>query len=200
MKGWTAPIIFTHVVDRAVADRTVEDRVVLGLHERRADDGVLLVDVGDDLVDLVGRVTKLVERHRHGLVDDRDLAAADELLRLDEREVGLDPGGVAIHHEADRPGGSEDGRLRVPVARHLALVERVVPGLTRRGEEIVRNDVRVLDVPDGRSMLGDDAEHRAGVGLIAGMRAHPRGDLGRLLIRATRHERRDRGSVGAAFV
>ena len=95
-----------HVVDRAVADRAVEDREVLGLDRGRADDGVPLVDVGDDLLDLVRRVAELLERHRHGLVDDRDLAAADELLRLHEREVRLDASGIAIHHERYSPSRS----------------------------------------------------------------------------------------------
>jgi len=36
--------------------------------------------------------------------DDRHLTAADQLLELGQREVGLDPGGVAIHREADRLG------------------------------------------------------------------------------------------------
>ena len=161
------------VVDRAVADGAVVDRVVLGLHERRADDGVPLVDEGDDLLDLLRRVAEPVEGHRHGLVDDRDLAAADELLRLDEREVGLDPGRVAVHHEADRPGRREHRRLGVPEAVHLTGVERVVPCLARRGEQVVRHGVRVVDVADGRAVLRDHAEHRRRVRLVAGVRPHP---------------------------
>ena len=51
-----------------------------------------------------------------GVVDDLDHAAADELLVLDEGEVGLDAGGVAVHHEADGAGGGEDGDLGVAVA------------------------------------------------------------------------------------
>ena len=78
-------------MDRALADRAVEHRVVLGLQERRADDGVAVVDEGDDLVALLGRIAHPVERHRHGLVHDREVAAADELLHLHEREVRLDP-------------------------------------------------------------------------------------------------------------
>ena len=40
------------VVDRALADRAVEHGQVLGLHARRADDRVAVVDVGDDLLAL----------------------------------------------------------------------------------------------------------------------------------------------------
>ena len=75
------------------------------------------------------RVAELVERQRHGLVHDRDLAAADELLRLHQGEVRLDARRVAIHHEADRPGRREHRRLRVAVAVHLAEIEDVVPRL-----------------------------------------------------------------------
>ena len=49
------------VVDRALADGAVEDRIVLGLHVRRADDRVALVDEGDDVLDLVRRIAELLE-------------------------------------------------------------------------------------------------------------------------------------------
>ena len=79
---------------------------MLGGQVRRADDRLVLVDVGDDLRRLRGRVPELPQRPRHRLVDDRHRAAAHQLLQLDETEVGLDAGGVTIHHEADSPGRS----------------------------------------------------------------------------------------------
>jgi hypothetical protein len=66
---------------------------------------------------------------RDGVVDDLDHAAADELLVLDEGEVGLDAGGVAVHHEADGAGGREDGDLRVAVAVLFAVGESAVPAI-----------------------------------------------------------------------
>ena len=45
---------------------------------------------------------------RHRAVDDLEIAAAGELLELDQREIGLDAGGVAIHHQADRAGRRDD--------------------------------------------------------------------------------------------
>jgi hypothetical protein len=96
------------MVDRAVADGTVEDRVVLRLHIRCTDDGVPFVDEGDDLLDFTGRVAEPLERHRYGLVHDRDLAPADELLRLDQREVGLDPRCVRIEEKGNRSGRRDD--------------------------------------------------------------------------------------------
>ncbi len=74
-------------------------------------------------------VAELDERAGDGVVDDLDHAAADELLVLDEGEVGLDAGGVAVHHEADGAGGGEDGDLGVAVAVLLAVDEGGVPGV-----------------------------------------------------------------------
>ncbi len=44
-----------HVRDRALADGDVEHRQVLRVEAGGADDRAVLVDVGDDLVDLLGR-------------------------------------------------------------------------------------------------------------------------------------------------
>src|ERR671922_174762 len=76
---------------------------------------------------LIGRVAERRERQRHRLVDDRHLTAADQLLELDEREVRLDAGRVAVHQEGDRPGGGEHRRLRVAVAVLLAERDGLVP-------------------------------------------------------------------------
>ena len=106
----------------------VEDGEVLGLDAGRAFDGAGGVDVVDDAFDFGFLVAELEERAGDGVVDDLDHAAADELLVLDEREVGLDAGGVAVHHEADGAGGGEDGDLRVAVAELFAEDEGFVPG------------------------------------------------------------------------
>ena len=91
-----------HVRDRALADRDVEHRQVLLVETRSADDRAVLVDVGDDLLDLLVAVAERLQRERHGAVDDRHLTAADQLLELDQREVRLDAGRVAVHQERDR--------------------------------------------------------------------------------------------------
>ena len=91
-----------HVRDRALADGDVEHRQVLVLESGRADDRRVLVDVRLDLLDLRLRVAERLERSRHGAVDDRHVSAADQLLELDQREVGLDARGVAVHQERDR--------------------------------------------------------------------------------------------------
>ena len=109
-----------HVRDRALADRHVEHRQVLVGEAGRADDRAVLVDVGLDLLDLLVGVAERPQRQRDRAVDDRHLPAADELLELHEREVGLDAGRVAVHEERDRPRRREHRRLRVAVAVRLA--------------------------------------------------------------------------------
>src|SRR3712207_8658579 len=81
-------------------------------------------------------VAEGAERIGHGPVDDLEVAAAGELLELHEGEVGLDAGGVAIHHEADRARGGDHGGLGVAVAVCLAEFQSLVPGgLGMRSEE-----------------------------------------------------------------
>src|ERR1700677_2515096 len=87
----------------------IEDGQVLVLNVRRAFNGSGGVDVTDDGVGLLVGVSELKERSRDGVVDALDHAAAHYLFVLDQRQVGLDAGGVAIHHEAYGSGGSKDG-------------------------------------------------------------------------------------------
>src|SRR5881628_2096626 len=79
-------------MDRARAARrlegAVEDRQVLGPERGRPLDGLLLVDVLDDLLDLARLVAHAPERPGHRVVDDLQDPAADQLLVLDERDVG----------------------------------------------------------------------------------------------------------------
>ena len=114
---------------------------VLGLEAGRALDRLALVDVRDDRLDLVGRVAELAQGARDGLVDDLEVALADQLLVLDEGDVGLDAGGVAIHHERDRAGGREHADLCVAIAVLATELERLVPGLPCRGQQVRRTRV-----------------------------------------------------------
>ena len=93
--------------DRARAARrlegAVEHRQVLRPEVGGTLDRLVLVDVVEDLADLLRAIAELAEGRRDRLVDDLEEALADELLVLDEGDVGLDAGGIAIHEEADRP-------------------------------------------------------------------------------------------------
>src|SRR2546423_1289634 len=83
-------------------------------------------------------VAELPQGHRHRPVDDLEHPAAGELLVLDQRDVRLDPGRVAIHHEGDRPGRRQDGDLAVAVAVAPTQVEALVPDGAGLGEQVVR--------------------------------------------------------------
>ena len=108
-------------------ERAIKDREMLVFHMRRAFDGAGRVDVADDCVGLIVRVSELEQRRRHGVVHDLDHAAADQLFVLHQRQIGLDAGGVAIHQEADGAGGGEDRDLGVAVAVLFAVGEGFVP-------------------------------------------------------------------------
>ena len=84
--------------------------------------------IGHDLGDLALAVAEHAQRLRHGAVDDLEVAAAGELLELHQREIGLDAGGVAIHHQADGAGRRHHGRLRIAIAVRFAERERAIPG------------------------------------------------------------------------
>ena len=199
--GWQAAIIRTWPIgaDRARTHRGVEDLVVLGLEARGVDDVAVLGDVGDDRLDRLGLVAHLAQRARDGLVDDLHRAAADELLELHQREVGLDAGGVAVHHEADGAGGREHRGLRVAEAVGLAELLHVGP---RGGGQLVH--LRVRDVQRAHGVVGGLvlAHHalvRVGVAGVAGVGAHHAGQLGRALVGDTGHQRGDgRGHRAAA--
>ena len=77
------------------------------------------------------------------LVDDLEVAAAGQLLELDQGEVGLDPGGVTVHQQADGPGRREHGGLGVAVAVLLAQLQGQVPRRAGCCEQVGRAHARV---------------------------------------------------------
>ena len=178
----------------------VEHRQVALQQVRRALDGLLLVDVLDDVVDLRARVAQPLERHGDRLVDDLHHPAADELLVLDQRDVRLDAGGVAVHHEADGAGRRQHGGLRVAVAEVLAELHRIVPGLLGGVVEI-GGDVLRVDVLDRVAVLAHDAEERLAVLVVAGERAAVIArDARRLRVGLAGHHRGDGAGEVAARV
>ncbi|CAB4947429.1 unannotated protein [freshwater metagenome] len=160
----------------------------------------LLGDVLDDRLDGLLGVAEAAQRTRDGLVDDLHRSAADELLELHEGEVRLDPGGVAIHHEADGAGGRQHGGLCVapPVLRpHLVAV---FPGLVRKLEDIA---VQACDRTNGvgsRRVLAHDALVGIGIAGVALVSAHDASDLRGALVGRTGHQARDGSSQCASTI
>ena len=173
----------------------------------------------DDFLRLLGRITQPDERLRHRVVDDLDVPAAHQLLVLDQRQVGLDAGGVAIHHEADGAGGRDDGYLRVAVTGAPPQLVRLVPALNGALEQR-RRHVGAVDAVHRAAMHADHLQerllvarvflewpHRFGdaragqVGLAAHDRGHGAGEVAALVAivgKAERHERARPGSRNPA--
>ena len=57
--------------------------------------------MGDDFFNLRRGIPQFFQACRNGLVDDLEVAASGQFLELDQGEVRLDPGGIAIHHQPD---------------------------------------------------------------------------------------------------
>ena len=166
---------------------------------RCAFDRVVLVDVLHDLVDLLLLVSQALEGGGNGLIDDLQHAAPDQLLVLDQGDVGLDPRGVAIHHESDRARRSEHGNLRVAVAELLSLGVGLVPHARGRISQIGGERAGV-DSIRGAPMLVDHAQERLFVQSVAGERAELLGDARRLRVRLAGENGCHRGGVVAPLV
>src|SRR5262249_4584599 len=103
--------------------------------------------IDDDVLDLAGGVAQHPQRFRNGAIDNLEIAAAGELFELDQREIRLNAGGVAIHYEADGAGRRDHRDLRIAKAVLLAERKCAFPGasgmldqaLIRRGLVIERN-------------------------------------------------------------
>ncbi|CEG08204.1 hypothetical protein BN961_01618 [Afipia felis] len=172
-------------------------------------DGVSL-----DLGDLAFAIAERAQRFRHGAVDDLPVAAACELLKLHQREVGLDARGVAIHHQADGAGRRHHRGLRVAEAVGLAEFKRTVPyrlgmiddvGL-RAGGMIERHRIDGERLVTGRfavccaAMVADHAQHVARVLLVAGEGAKLGGHFGGGRIGRAGHDRGEGAAQRAAFL
>src|SRR3546814_17486401 len=98
------------------------------VHAGRVLEGAVADRVADDRLDLALAVAEGAQRLRHRAVDDLEVAAAGELLELHDGEVGLDAGGVAVHHQADGAGRRDHRGLGIAEAVLLAELPRLVPG------------------------------------------------------------------------
>ncbi len=107
-------------------------------------------------------IAELLQRHRHGLVDDLHQPAANQLLVFHEGDVRFDARRIAIHHEADRACRREDGRLRVAIADLLAELHGIIATVLCRTVQIRRHVPRV-DVADRVAVLAHDAKERLAV-------------------------------------
>ena len=195
------------VAEALVAKRARRDR--LAVLQAACADGIV-----DDVRNLRLAVAEVGERFRDHTVDDLEVAAAGELLELDDGEVRLDAGRVAIHDQADGACRCDDGRLRVAVAVFAAELDGFVPrGLCRidqllvgAGSRVQRNrqDVQALVAlclaMRRQPVVLHHPQHMLGVLLVLRERPYLAGDLRRGGVGNARHDRRDRATDGAALV
>ena len=187
------------VVDDVVAHRAGEHRHVRGSQVRCAEDALLAVDVSDDLVDLLGVVAEATQRPRDGLVDDHHRAAADELLHLAQAEVGLDAGGVAVHHQADGARGRQHAGLAVAHAVLLTVAHGGLPRGLAGGDEVGRHTVGALDLVRRVAVHAQHVQHVALVLGEPGERPHPAGSAGAGGVAVTGEQRREGTGPGATL-
>ena len=170
-------------MDEVVPHRAGEHRQVFDPKRGRAEDRLVLVDVGNDGVDLRAVVTEPPEGPGYGLVDDRHRPAADQLLGLDQTQVGLDAGGVTIHQQADGVVADEAVGDVGDVVGHRQVVGQFLAHRARR-------------LPPGRrrTTTGARARHRR----CAGTARLPTGGKLDPAVRSISSTRRSRSSTGAS--
>ena len=170
--------------------------------------------VADDLLDLGLAVAERAQGVGHRAVDDLEVAAAGQLLELDDGELRLDAGGVAVHDQADGARGRDHRGLGVAVAVRLAELERPVPGALGRldqhplgaglGVERHRLDREALVAGllgvGGAAVVADYPAHGLGVLGVAREGAELLGHLGRGGVGDPGHDRGQRAAIGPARV
>ena len=148
-----------------------------------------------------GGVAELAQRTRDGLVDDGHRAAADQLLHLHQTEVGLDAGGVAVHHQADGAGGRQHAGLAVAHAVLLAVDDgrRPTPRGRPRRSSAGTTSVSAICVV-GVAVHAQHVEHVRLVVGEAGERAHAAGGAGAGGVGVAGHQRGERRGPGPTLV
>ena len=170
--------------------------------------------IGDDFLDLGRAIAQHVQRRRHRLVDDLEIAATGQLLEFHQREIRLDSGGIAIHHQTDRAGRCDHADLRVAITMRLAQLQRLVPRACRQRDQALIGTIGVvqrhrLDVQPfiplavsqrGSAVVANDPQHVVRIPRIARkcpqLARHFRG----CGIGHTGQDRRQRTGHRAAFV
>ena len=124
------------------------------------------------------------------------IAAAGQLLVLDQRDVRLDAGGVAVHHEADRAGRRQHRRLGVAEAVLRAGAKASSHTSRAASQQILRARALGSILSSALAVHLHHAQHRLAVLLVAGERARPPRQLARWRVGLPVHQGGDRGRKG----
>ncbi len=151
---------------------------MLRLETGCVDDVALLGDELHDRLDGLPGVAEVLQRPRDRLVDDLHRPTADQLLELDQREVGLDARRVAVHHEADGASGREHRGLRVAVSGLLATLDHGVPRLGGSLVDALVHGMQRAQFVVGGLVLAHHPLVRVRVAGVSGIRSDDAGQLG----------------------
>ena len=130
-----------HTRERGIVEALLSQGLMVD--ERRSLQSLPTGAIVHDVLDLSLGIFQGSKGGRDALIDDLEIASARQLLELYQREVRLDAGRVAIHHESDRPGRGDHRDLRIAIAVGRAQFESPVPGAARRHEQLRRAMLRL---------------------------------------------------------
>src|SRR2546428_2901056 len=116
---------------------------------------VILLKITQSLPRLASRVSEFLQAVRDRAVHYLDDSAAHEPRVLDQGNIRLNPGRVAVHHERNRPRRRDHGYLCVLEAEPLTQRESLVPRPYRSINQILRN-ILARNLARVRSMHSDD--------------------------------------------
>ena len=190
-----------HVVDRVVAHRAGEHRQVLGL-EVRARRGSSCARRCRRRSRRPASSCSRGWRSARGIVwlTINIVPPPTSFFTFASAEVGLDAGGVAVHHQADRAGGREH-RWPASCARRTsrrARRRRPTPAARRRAARAARAPRRSW--PPRRGACAARCSMCSRVLGVAGERAHAAGGAGAGGVGVAGHQRGDRRRPGPALV
>ena len=163
---------------------------MFGFHVRSAFDGIAIVDVLGDICDFCGGVTEVFQAERNRAVDDFKHTAAGELLVFDQRDIGFDAGGIAVHHKADGTCGGQYGSLGISEPVLSTGFQDAIPSFPGGVFEVSRSGV--WDLLDGVAVHLHHSHHRFGVFVVFGEGSHDTGHLSACEVRCAVEQRGDR--------
>ena len=141
-------------VDRL--EGAVEDGKVLRLQLRSPFDGLLLFDPLKNLLGVVVRISQSLKGLADGVVHQLQAPAADQGLVLHQSDVRFDARRIAIHHESDGAGWSQDRDLGVSESVLLPELAGSIPTLPPLFDQFGRSSSEFVC---GLSVPGDDCQH-----------------------------------------
>src|ERR1700724_637746 len=150
-------------------ERTIENRKMFRFEPALEDtltlrhgyifDRVMFIDMRQNLLGLLRRITQFFQGGPYSLVDNFAHASSGKKLVFYQRNVRLNARRVTIHQEPNRSRRCEDGHLPIPESIRCARTNGAIPNLLRFFLEEAKLD-RVLDPVAILPMQSNDFLHR----------------------------------------